>query len=145
MLGQRVTIQPFSVFLGLLILTPLLLYLNNQPAKSGQLVDCDVYWLCTDLPEFTVPGTAVSVHTPKDGETMNAACQRMDKDFFQVVEKVAGGWVRDSNPQEKNALGFMRWLNLELPQDLAYQIRSTAFMPNLVLVTIVNQQPSAVE
>ena len=71
----------------------------------------------------------------------------MDKDFFQVIEKIAGGWVRDSDPQEKKALGFMRWLNLELPHDLAYQIKSTAFMPNLVLITIVstNQQSDTVE
>ncbi len=145
MLGQRVTIQPLNVILGFLVLLPLVLYSSRQSAKLAPQGGEDVYWLCTDLPEFTIPDTGISVHTPKDGETMNVACRDMDKDFFQVIEKVAGGWVHESDPQEKKALGFMRWLNLELPRDLAYQIKSTAFMPNLVMVTIVAINQSATE
>lgn len=126
---------PIFLFLGVS-------YFGGKSIKSVSQGDHDVYWLCTDLPEFTVPGTTISVHTPKDGEVMNTACHGMDKDFFQVIEKVADGWVRDSDPQEKKALGFMRWLDMDLSSDLSYRIRSTAFMPNFVLVTIVakNQQ-----
>lgn len=130
-----------------LIFIPVFLFLGVAYHKSKSIKpvpqgDEDVYWLCTDLPEFTIPGTTIAVHTPKDDETMNSACQNMDKDFFQIVGKVAEGFIQSNDPQEKKALGFMRWLDMDLHGDLSYRIRSTAFMPNLVLVTIVakNQQ-----
>ncbi len=109
-----------------------------QPSGANE----EDYWLCTDLPQYTIPGTELSVHTPKDGETMNDACRPMDRNFFATMEKTAKGWVSSDQFTEKKVLGFMRWLDIDLPSGLSYRIGSTAVFPNLTLITIVSRSNS---